>query len=146
MRQTARNLRFLLCVSVAAVITPAAQAQPATNSPTVTHSIDAKQASAAGLRRLQSRHHVLYTDVPSSLEVDGLPNLFDAAVPLWAKYFGIDPTAVSDWQVQAYLIRDREKFVALGLMPTDRELVNGYAAASEIWVLDQPSDYYRRHL
>ncbi|MGD9634777.1 MAG: hypothetical protein AB7U97_15975, partial [Pirellulales bacterium] len=108
--------------------------------------VDEARASAAGLRKLQGQHLNLYTDVPSSPEVDGLPALFDAAVPLWAKYFGIDPTATSDWRVQAFLIRDRDKFSALGLMPTDRELVNGYADASEIWVLDQASDYYRRHL
>lgn len=130
----------------AAVITPAAPAQAATKSPAVAHAIDAARAFAAGIRKLQGQHLVLYTDVPSGSEVDGLPTLFDVAVPLWAEYFGIDPNEASDWHVQAYLIRDREKFSALGLMPTDRELVNGYAAATEIWVLDQPSDYYRRHL
>lgn len=108
--------------------------------------IDESRAAAAGIRKLAGRHLVLYTDVPSSPEIDSLPALFDAAVPQWAKYFGIDPAKTADWRVQAFLIRDRERFAALQLLPEDRELVNGYASAAELWVIDQPSEYYRRHL
>jgi len=34
----------------------------------------------------------------------------------------------------------------VGLMPADNSLVHGYATSSDLWVLDQPTDYYRRHL
>jgi hypothetical protein len=111
-----------------------------------TRSIDQVRAAAAGIRKLQSRHLVLYTDLPASPEIDSLPATFDAAVPLWAAYFGIDPAVTADWKVQAHLIRDRDKFAALKLLPSDHELVNGYADATDIWVLDQATDYYRRHL
>jgi hypothetical protein len=113
---------------------------------TVPASPDDARLGAAGVRQLNGRHLVLYTDLPSGPQVDALPALFDAAVPLWAAYFGLDPAATADWQVRAYLIRDRDKFAALQLLPADRELVNGYANATEIWVLDQTTDYYRRHL
>jgi len=90
---------------------------------------------------------VLYTDLPTSPAVDTLPAIFDRAVPQWAQYFGIDPTLVADWRVRAFLIGDRAKFAAVGLLlPDDRSLVHGYATSSDVWVLDQPTDYYRRHL
>jgi hypothetical protein len=89
---------------------------------------------------------VLYTDLPSSPAVDSLPALFDQAVPQWAAYFGVDPAKTADWRVRAHLIGDRAKFAAVGLMPTDNALVHGYATGSDLWVLDQPTDYYRRHL
>jgi hypothetical protein len=108
--------------------------------------IDESRAAAAGIRKLAGRHLVLYTDVPSGPEVDALPALFDAAVPLWAADFGVDLAQTDDWRVQAFLIRDRDRFAALQLMPADRDLVNGYASAANLWVIDQPSDYYRRHL
>jgi hypothetical protein len=109
-------------------------------------SIDDSRIAAAGIRKLQSRHLTLYTDVQSGPDVDGLPGLFDEAVPLWAEYFGVDSAKTADWRVRAFLIGDREKFAALGLLPEGRELAHGYAEATEIWVLDQTTDYYRRHL
>lgn len=109
-------------------------------------SVDNGRVAAAGIRKLSGRHLVLYTDLPSQPEIDSLPALFDAAVPLWAEYFRINMRETADWQVRGFLIRDRVKFQALGLLPADRELVHGYATGSDIWVLDQPTDYYRRHL
>ncbi len=53
---------------------------------------------SAGIRKLTSKHLVLYTDVPSSPEVDRLPAVFDQAVPQWAEYFGIDPAKTANWQ------------------------------------------------
>ncbi len=47
----------------------------------------------------------------------------------------------------AFVMQDREQFAALGLMPAERpEFVNGYANGWEFWLVEQPSDYYRRHL
>ena len=109
-------------------------------------SIDDARVAAAGIRKLESRHLVLYTDLPAAAAIDSLPALFDQAVPLWTAYFDVEPAQTTDWQVRGFLIRDRAKFQSLGLLPTDRELVHGYATGSDIWVLDQPTDYYRRHL
>jgi len=134
---------LLAACSIAVAHRAGAQSPPAGSS---SHAIDESRAAAAGIRKLAGRHLVLYTDVPNSAEVDSLPALFDAAVPLWAEYLGIDPAKADSWRVQAFLIRDRERFAAQRFLPEDRELVNGFANASEIWVLDQPSEYYRRHL
>ncbi|HEX3600905.1 MAG TPA: hypothetical protein VHU84_12225 [Lacipirellulaceae bacterium] len=109
--------------------------------------IDDRQAEANGIRTLTSKHLILCTDVPSSPEVDGLPALFDKAVPQWAEYFGVDLEKTAHWQARAYLIGDRRRFEALKLLPPGREdFVNGISMGAELWFHDQPTAYYRRHL
>jgi hypothetical protein len=116
------------------------------------------QIRAAGIRQLTSRHLTLYTDLPADPEVDRLPALFDQAVPQWADYFGVDKTGAArseitemklpDWHVWASLIKDRKRFDDLGLMPPpgpDR-FANGISMGSKIWLYEQPTVYYRRHL
>ena len=66
--------------------------------------VDESQAGSVGIRKVASRHLLLYTDVPSGAEVDKLPAVFDQSVPQWAEYFGIDSARVANWQARAYLI------------------------------------------
>jgi hypothetical protein len=113
---------------------------------TATISVDDGRVRAAGIRKLVGVHIDLYTDLPSGPAVDSLPAAFDAAVPQWAAYFGVDPARTDDWKVRAFVIGDRAKFDALGLMPVGQEFEHGYAIGNDIWLYDQPSDYYRRHL
>jgi hypothetical protein len=109
--------------------------------------IDEARAQSAGIRKLTSKHLVLYTDAPSSAAVDRLPADFDKAVPQWAAYFGIDPAKTADWQPRAFLVADRRRFAALGLLPPgNEEFENGISIDSRMWLRDQPTDYYRRHL
>ncbi len=137
-RLSAISIVCLLLVSASAV------AQSLTEPP---RPIDDRQAQANGIRTLISKHLILVTDVPSSPEIDRLPAIFDAAVPQWAAYFGVDEAKTAHWQARAYLIGDRRRFEALGLMPPGREkFVNGISMGAELWLHDQPTDYYRRHL
>jgi hypothetical protein len=108
--------------------------------------IDARRAAAAGIRILEGRHIQLLTDLPASPAVDELPQVFDAAIPEWAAYFGMPANNVrSRWL--GFVIQDRENFAALNLLPEDNpNFVNGYARGYEFWLMDQPSEYYRRHL
>ena len=108
--------------------------------------VDSRRAEAAGLRELTGRHVRLFTDLPSSPAVDELPAIFDAAIPQWAKYFGLDENSIRG-KFLGFLISDRETFAALGLLPEEnRDFVNGYNRNYEFWLVEQPSDYYRRHL
>jgi hypothetical protein len=109
--------------------------------------LDEARLQAAGIRKLEGRHITLYTDLPSDPEIDGLPSAFDAAVPQWAAYFGVTPQQVADWHIKAYLIGDREPFDALGLMPAGGDqFVHGIVFGSALWLYEQPTAYYRRHL
>jgi hypothetical protein len=105
------------------------------------------RARSAGIRKLTGRHLLLYTDLTSDPEIEKLPVVFDEAVPQWADYFGIDRAKTADWRAQAYLIGERRRFEALGLMPAGNDqFVNGISFGSQLWLYDQPTAYYRRHL
>lgn len=140
-------LGVLFCCLIASLRLPATlQAQDLPTWPAPPR-IVAERAAALGVRELVGQHLHLWTDVPSSPAVDLLPEIFDAAVGPWCDYCGVSPKQAESWQVQGYLIRDRSKFAALGFLSDQRrEFVNGYAVGNQLWMDEQPSEYYRRHL
>jgi hypothetical protein len=108
---------------------------------------DASANSQGAIRRLTSEHLTLYTDLPSSPEVDALPELFDQAFPQWCEYFGIDPARNAAWHVRGHLMRSRKRFEAAGFVPGNvPDFVSGYSVPDTLWCYDQTSEYYRRHL
>lgn len=104
--------------------------------------------ATAGIRKITGKHLTLYTDLPATVEdVARLPQVFDAAVPQWAKYFGVDETKLVDWKLIGCVMESKPRFQGAGLYPGDLpEFPNGYQRGSQFWLFDQPSDYYRRHL
>jgi hypothetical protein len=109
--------------------------------------IDEARTKSAGIRKIESQHLEMFTDLPNSPEVDRLPAIFDKAVPGWAAYFGVDAAKTTTWRPRAYLMADRRRFSALGLLPAKTVVFeNGISIGSEMWLNDQPTDYYRRHL
>lgn len=119
-----------------------------TDSSAALRPIDDARARSAGVRKLTSRHLELYTDLPSDPEVDRLPQVFDQAVRPWSEYFGVRERRARDWKARAFLIKDRTRFDALGLMPAggNDQFVNGISMGPQLWLYDQPTPYYRRHL
>jgi hypothetical protein len=104
-------------------------------------------APTPGIRQLVSKHLTLYTDLPSSGEVDALPGYFDQAFPQWCAYFDLDVQHHADWHARCYLMKVPGRFQAAGLMPADLpEFSSGYTRNDELWLYDQTSAYYRRHL
>lgn len=109
--------------------------------------VDDEQSAALGIRKLAGQHLILYTDVPASPALEALPALFDQAVPLWCAYFGIDPAHVAHWQVRGSVMTDRQPFEQAGLLPVEiPDFKNGFALDGELWLFNQTSEYYRRHL
>lgn len=109
--------------------------------------VDERRAAQLGIRRVDGRHLRLYTDLPQGDAVDGLGNVFDAAVDEWTQYFGIPRERTARWHMQGFLIEDRAKFAELGLLPeANPDFANGFCQGGELWLSEQPSDYYRRHL
>jgi hypothetical protein len=103
--------------------------------------------SLPGIRVVTGNHLALYTDLPSDANIDDFPLAFDQAVPQWCRYFGIPPSRAATWRLTGYLIKDRPRFRAAGLLPDDLPpFVHGYQRGSRLWLYDQPSNYYRRHL
>ncbi len=109
--------------------------------------IDAAQVERAGIHELRGQHVRLYTDLPLDDEIKQLPVAFDAAYPQWCAYFGVPEVSNPPWRVNAFIMKDRERFQAAGLITaTTPEFENGYAEGLEVYVAEQPTPYYRRHL
>jgi hypothetical protein len=100
-----------------------------------------------GFQRVSGKHVELITDMPLSDELRELPQVFDAAIPQWCKAFGLQEADVADWQVQAFIMLDRERFFEAGLLPQEiADFPYGFQLGDRLWVSEQPSHYYRRHL
>lgn len=109
--------------------------------------IDVEQLAAQGLRLLEGKYVKVITDLPKGLDADQLPEVFDLAVPIWADYFAVGLDILDEWNLTAYVMRSQERFVNAGLIPADLPAFeNGYQRGRRLWLNDQPSDYYRRHL
>lgn len=108
---------------------------------------DEAKLAAAGIRKLASKHLILFTDLMVAPETEELPAVFDAAIPQWSAYFGIDPKRTAEWKLVGYLIGDKARFQGAGLMPDDLPpFLNGYQRGSEFWMYERPSGYMHRYL
>ena len=106
-----------------------------------------ERVAVAGIRKISSKHLDLYTDLPSSKEVDELPTVFDLAVSQWCDYFEVDHAKAESWKMIGYVMERKERFAGSGLLPDDLpRFLNGYQRGWQFWVYEQPSAYYRRHL
>jgi hypothetical protein len=106
-----------------------------------------RQAQTGEIRRLESQHLILFTDLVASTEVDEIPAAFDSAVPQWCEYFSIDAQRAAEWKMTAYVIENKQQFESAGLIPAELPpFLHGYQRGDKIWVYEQPSAYYRRHL
>lgn len=109
--------------------------------------IDEAKCAGRGIRKLASKHLTLYTDLPPSPVVDELPAVFDQAVPQWLDYFGIEPERGEKWHMIGVLAKEKERFYDTGLWPDDLPpFLHGYMRNNVLWLYEQPSDFYRRHL
>ena len=104
-------------------------------------------AAEETIRRIDGRHLTLFTDVPADKEVDGLVDVFDAAFPEWCAYFEQSPVRHAKWRVTGYLMKSRERFARAGHIPARvPDFRNGFSWNYRLWLYDQTSPYYRRHL
>jgi hypothetical protein len=108
--------------------------------------VDDAKAKAEGIRKLVGKRIVLYTDLEGA-EIEGLPAIFDLAFPQYCEYFEVDPAPLDEWRATAFLMKDKERFVRAELMPDYvPKFKHGFSVNYDIWLNEQPNDYYRRHL
>jgi hypothetical protein len=108
--------------------------------------VDAAWAETSAPRKLTGQKLVLYTDLDGT-EIDRLPALFDQAFPQWLHYFKVDERKLSDFQATGCLMKDKALFTAAGLFPADLPpFPHGYSRGRRLWLYEQPTEYYRRHL
>ena len=148
-----QNLRawlvvLMLCCSFANASSASAQTMEDIN-PRIQPAmkVDLKLVQANGLRIINGRHITIYTDVPASETIEELSTIFDAAVPQWCDYFGVNVDEAKLWKMQAFLIRDKVRFEKAKLVPANLpKFPAGINQGHEIWFFLQPDDYYTRHL
>jgi hypothetical protein len=108
--------------------------------------IDDSRAGAEGIRKIPGKRLTLYTDLPGE-EIDRLPAIFEQAFAQWRRYFGVKESELPDWHINGCLIKDKAKFAAAGLLPDDLpQFKHGFSQNGKFWLLEQPSDFYRREL
>jgi len=104
-------------------------------------------ATAAGIRELPGKHITLLTDLGSTPAVDELPSVFDLAFPQWCRYFGVSAAEHAGWRVTACLMKDKSLFQRVRLLPDALPAFDvGFSYNYDLWVFEQSSDYYRRHI
>jgi hypothetical protein len=100
-----------------------------------------------GLNQVESDHLKLVTDLPIDDGIRQLPIVFEQALPLWGKEFAVAESQWKEVKVTAYLMLHRDRFIELELIPVDSShFRNGYQLEDKLYLLEQPSAYYRRHL
>lgn len=118
------------------------------------HSLVAVQAPVAiverldnGLSQVTSQHLKLVTDLPVTPEITDLCKMFDQAMEQWGDEFHVPRSQWIDGQATACLIVDRKRFTDLQyLTPEVPAFREGYQLQDRLFMLEQPSAYYRRHL
>lgn len=88
----------------------------------------------------------IITDLELDDELKRWPVYLDQAIEQWKTVFAPVPIQVEGLQTTVYLIGDKAKWQKLGLLDRLPNLIDGYQAGDELYVVDQPSIYYRRLL
>ena len=104
-----------------------------------------------GFRRYEGKHVEILTDLPDdpivNAELRELPKAFDAAIPIWCEFFGVPLEEVTAWKATACIMLDKQRFRSAGLIPLAvPEFPYGFQYGDQLFVTEQPSAYYRRHL
>ena len=112
--------------------------------------IDPERLLALSLRTVEGPRLTLFTDLPLDDEIKGLPGLFEQAFPIWCEKYGVPQLKNVPCRMTVCLISDKKNlqvFRDAGLYPQNvPDFRNGYAIGQELWLFEQPTPYYRRHL
>ncbi len=100
-----------------------------------------------GFSKVSGKRVDVITDMPLSDDLRELTGVFDAAFPQWCQVLELPAATVSDWHAEAFMMLERERFKATGLLPEALSAFRyGFQYGDRLWVTEQPSAYYRRHL
>ena len=109
--------------------------------------IDQERVTAVGIQLLAGKHIRLYSDLRDPAKLKELVAIFDAAAPLWCKYFDVDYSKTKPWVMSGFAMVDRERFKRAGLLPPEIiKFQSGLHRGHEMWFDLQKDVYYTRHL
>ena len=109
--------------------------------------VDPERLKANGIRTIEGERLILHTDLPLDEGLRSLPELFEKATIQFCRYFEMQLDDIGQWQVRACVIQEMDKFKNAGLLPQVLPAFkHGYALGDRVFLREQPSEYYRRHL
>lgn len=109
--------------------------------------LDETRIAANQIDKTSGTYLTLYSDVRDGVDVQELVRVFDLAVPQWCQLFAVDISKTEGWHLSAFLMADRDRFRAAGVLPeTLPSFPAGYNLGHHFWILPQPGKYYTRHL
>ena len=108
--------------------------------------INEKKAAEFGIRRIEGKNVTLTTDLPSSPGVDQIPAALDAAIPHICRFFNVDEQKFENWKINAFLMRNVDSFIEIGVLDGPPRFLYGYSVCDRILAKDQGIEYYNRFL
>ncbi|MEZ6094203.1 MAG: hypothetical protein R3C03_08175 [Pirellulaceae bacterium] len=101
----------------------------------------------AGIRRYESEHLVLYSDIENAETIQEFMDVFEQAIPQWASYFGVKDKKLEFWRISGFVMVDQDRFRRAGCtLPQMPRIETGYNLGFHFWIVPQPGNYYTRHL
>ena len=146
--QSGLRLVAAVTVSLLAAASPAQDLRPDYRLPDQRQHRDDARLRSLGINSVESKRVKLYTDGPID-RIRSIPPAVDALFDALSEYFGPLPPArdKSEFTVTGYVMTDKQHFRDAGLLPADLPpFLNGRHRGQELWVNEQETDYYRRHL
>ncbi len=104
------------------------------------------ERNAQGLYELKSPRLTLLTDIPIDDELKSWPGLVEQSLKQWQFYFDVSEERMSGLNVDATLIGDRPRLTQLGLLDGVPGFDEGYQYMRHLYLREQPTIYFRRHL
>ncbi len=111
-----------------------------------TEKVETLGRNRLGLYELVTPRLTLVSDIPFDEELKSWPRLIEQSMEQWQLYFGVETERMALWHVTALLIGDRDRLTKLGILEGVPGFDEGYQYGSRIYLREQPTVYYRRHL
>lgn len=99
-----------------------------------------------GLYEFTTPRLTLITDIPIDDELKSWPDLVEQSLKQWQVYFDVTEERMAGLHVHATLIGDRPGLTKLGLLDGIPAFEEGYQYGKQIYLREQPTIYFRRHL
>ena len=114
----------------------------------VSHSASGQEVerNRLGLYELKSPRLTLITDIPIDDELKSWPDLVEQSLEQWQVYFDVTKERMAGLHVSATLIGDRPELTRLGLLDGVPGFDEGYQYGNHLYLREQPTIYFRRHL
>lgn len=106
----------------------------------------AQSLAEQGFQQIRSEHMTLVTDLEIDNELRSWPVYLDQALEQWKQIFQPDSSKLLRLHATVYLVGDRNKWENAGLLREVPFLKDGYQLGNKLFVVEQPSEFYRRML